>query len=200
MERQADMRTVRRTAFLLIAVLGVSGFAAAAEFSADMIHVLSKNKTKRKIHVKDRKIRVEVPGGGTVTIMDLDAGTMVVLQPAARTFLKVGPLPPMAQWASTDKEARELGATRRLVGTEEIGGGECRKYRIDYDNKAMGSVLQWFSEDIGFPMKTVHRSRSACVTMTLENVSTERVDVSLFEVPSDYKQRASPTVRTPEKK
>ena len=82
-----------------------------------------------------------------------------------------------------------MEAQIKRVGTETVKGFKCDKYSFTFKNKEMGTMTQWFSIKLGYPIKIINTSDMMGEVITeLQNIKTASVRDDLFTVPSDYKE------------
>lgn len=177
----------------LVAVLlsGVSELALAAEFSADMVHKMGTMTSEGKIYVKGKKTRMEGGMGQGITIVDGDAGTVWVLQPAQRMYMEMKKGAQTMQPTQADEELAKV-ADKKLMGTETVNGYQCEKYLYTYRDKKLGTLTQWVSPKLGYPLKMIHASAEGETTFEYRNIKEGGVADSLFQIPSGYTKMEMP--------
>ena len=173
--------------FLLTVFLIFSGLVLAAtpEFSGEMIQTDVKGKvTTGKIYVQGRdKIRQEISDGDTVsvTILRLDKKLSWTLLPEQQ-YMEINlPFDP-------NQPNLELEFEVKTLGSETIHGYPCQIIQYTYKERKYGILVQWFSEELGFAVKTQTKDAKGKVTSTVEyqNIVEGKQPDELFEIPSGY--------------
>jgi hypothetical protein len=83
----------------------------------------------------------------------------------------------------------------KRLGTETVRGYKCDKYLLTFKNKQMGTMMQWFSIKLSYPIKMVNKSdMMGEVISELQNIKKASVRDDLFIVPSDYREMPSPQI------
>ena len=86
-----------------------------------------------------------------------------------------------------------MEAQIKRIGTEVIKGYQCDKYLFIFKEKQMGTMTQWYSEKLGYPIKTVNKSdMMGEVTTELKNIKNANIRDDLFIVPTDYREMQTP--------
>jgi len=95
-----------------------------------------------------------------------------------------------------------MEAQIKRLGTETVMGYKCDKYLFTFKNKKMGTMTQWFSIKLGYPIKIVNKSDMMGEVITeLQNIQKTSVKDNLFIVPSGYQEMPSPQMpQMPSKK
>jgi hypothetical protein len=178
----------------LFGILAFSGLAIAAEFSADLIQKMGDEVKKGKIFVKDNKMRMEFEEG--ITIMDLATGKAITIQPEEKIYMEMPGMGAMANAGQVDKDLAKIGTKKRL-GTEKVNGYKCDKYLITYHDKAMGTMTQWHSKKLNYPIKVVYHGPQGDMVTEYKNIKEGRVRDSLFKPPKGYKKMGMPGLSMP---
>jgi outer membrane lipoprotein-sorting protein len=162
----------------------------AGEFSADMVVQAGGQKgetTTSKIYVKGTKYRMEQEEDGQdiIIIVDMDAMVTRVLMPSEKMYMEIAS--DDIQSLANDpfqsaKKTESLGETQ-LLGTETISGYKCDKYLITREGTDV--MTQWISKKLEFAVKVVQHEGEQ-MTMVLKNISEDKLDDSLFEIPDGY--------------
>ena len=194
------MKFVRKFLYglVILGILVFSDAALAAEFSADMISSQFGQQTKGKIFIKGDKMRFEAtPSGGqtAVTIMDLRSGRVISLMPQEKMYIEMSGTAAQTQLDQfdVDKEIAKL-ADKKFLGTEKVNGYACDKYEFVYHDASMGTLVQWYSKKLGYPIKTIYRSSHGVVTTEYKNIREGGVSDSLFQVPPGYQKMNMPAM------
>ncbi|NLM36603.1 MAG: DUF4412 domain-containing protein [Firmicutes bacterium] len=174
--------------FLLLAVVFIcSGLVLAAkpEFSGEMILTDAKGKvTNGTIYVQGtEKIRQEITEGDTVTvtILRLDKKVSWTLLPDQQYMEVSFPFDPNQLNSEFEYEMKTLGS-------ETVNGYDCQIIQYTYKERKYGILVQWFSEELGFAVKTQTKDAKGKVTSTIEyrNIVEGKQPDELFEIPNGY--------------
>jgi len=183
-----------------LAIAALSGVSFAYEFTADFIMKGGTISGKGKVWVKGQKMRQEFGEqmGKMITIIDLDQGLSWVLMPANKTYI-MNKIRTKGKGFSPENFAEmqqgEMEGQISLVGTETVNGYECDKYLITFKNTKMGTMTQWFSKKLNYPIKMIYKSAMmGDVVSELKDIKIEHVKDSLFEIPSGYTEMKQPTI------
>ncbi|MBA2133967.1 DUF4412 domain-containing protein [Capillibacterium thermochitinicola] len=176
-----------RLFFLLAVVFIFSGLVLAAkpEFSAEMIQTDAKGKvTTGKIYVQGpEKIRHEFSDGDTVsvTILRLDKKVSWTLLPDQQ-YMEV------SFQFDPNQLNPELEYEMKTLGSETVNGYDCQIIQYTYKERKYGILVQWFSEELGFAVKTQTKDAKGKVTSTVEyrNIVEGKQPDELFEIPNGY--------------
>ncbi|HHT48226.1 MAG TPA: DUF4412 domain-containing protein [Firmicutes bacterium] len=176
-----------RLVFILAVVLVSTGLALAAtpEFSAEMIQTDAKGKvTTGKIYIQGtEKIRQEFGDGDevSVTILRLDKKLSWTLLPEQQYMEVDFPFDPNQPNLEMEYEVATLGS-------ETVNGYPCQIIQYTYKNRKYGILVQWFSEELGFAVKTQTKDAKGKVTSTVEyrNIVEGKQPDELFELPNGY--------------
>ncbi|MBN2467130.1 MAG: DUF4412 domain-containing protein [Deltaproteobacteria bacterium] len=193
------MKKGTRVQCLIIAVvslavaLTLTMFAEAAEFSADMVQKAAGQTWGGKVFVKGTKMRMEMntPAGASITITLPDEGKTLMLQPANKMYMEMTMETPTENAAMMEKELEKI-ATRKLSGTETVSGYECDKYEIVYHDTSMGTMTQWFSKKLKFPVKMIYHGANGEVITEYKNIKESNVPEVMFQVPTGYQKMNLP--------
>jgi hypothetical protein len=180
----------------LVFCLGLACAAQAAEFSADIVRTVDGKPTlggAGKAYVKDDKMRMETTEGGhrQVMITNPSAGKAYMLMPSALAYIEMSLDPSRMGPEAMKEDSSELGQWRSL-GRETIDGWDCEKRVFEFKDKTKGEMTAWFSDKLGYPIKSVVKDGSMSMTMEYKNIKTGPVDPALFTVPSGYQRMAIP--------
>lgn len=161
-------------------VLIITGIVFAEEFSADVKSSSSAGGFDGKIYISGDKIRMEVPGGVTITRMD--RMTAYILVPAQNTYMEQKLDPSIIASSSS----RIQGETERaFIGDEVLNGKNTKKYRVSYQSGAgSATVYQWIDPSIEIPVRT--EDINGKWSMEFRNIKKEDQDSTLFEIPASY--------------
>ncbi len=183
-------KILQRGWLLILALLALSGVAAAAQFSAAMLIKDGDRVVSGRIYVQDGKMRQEFTDaeGQTVTIVRPDQKVIWFIMPLERAYAEMplkGKLP--GQFIQIPKDA----LTKRLVGKETVEGYEAEKYEITVRGRS-GPEKQtiWLATKLETPVKLIAKERNFSVEYKSirEGAQAER----LFNLPPGYKKLVSP--------
>jgi outer membrane lipoprotein-sorting protein len=176
---------------VVVLVAFASGLALAAEFSADMVHKFGTMTKEGKIYVKGKKMRLEGGMGQGPTIVNGETGTVCVLQPEQKMYMEMKGSTKETQPMQAEEDLAKLGQWKDL-GTETVNGYQCDKKLFTYYDKAKGTMTQWFSPKLQYPIKMVHSSPQGETTVEYRNIKEGGVADSLFQVPAGYTKMEMP--------
>jgi outer membrane lipoprotein-sorting protein len=177
-------------------LVGFSGPALAAEFSADVIRKMGDEVKKGKFFVKGNKMRMEFEEG--ITIMDMATGKTITLQPEEKMYIEMPAMGSPATAADSDEELAKI-ATKKKIGTEKVSGYQCDKHLITYHDKAMGEMTQWYAKKLNYPIKTVYHGPQGEMVTEYTNIKEGGVRDSVFEVPRGYQKMGIPGMSFPKR-
>jgi hypothetical protein len=177
---------------------------APNQYSADLV-VSRKVGTpvNVRVYIDGNKRRTEqAANGGTIVILRGDLGKRYILNTAAKTYMEM-PLDPRMLESTADWSKR-LGIVHEKVGTEDINGETCVKYRFSADPsktqngkgpqqlmpRAQGSVTGFIW--VGQSTHMLLKSENPVSTAEWKNVKLGAPDASLFELPADYTKQETP--------
>jgi hypothetical protein len=182
---------------LVVAFISITawpGQALTAEFSADLIRTSGGDMETSKVYVKGKMRREELMEDGEVSVINIariDKGVNWNLMPQDKMYMEM-PLEGMKVGAMEDIEELESRAKMKMLGSETVGGYACEKRQ--YDDRAQGSVIVWYSAKLDYPVKIHVKAFGGEEEMILEykNIKTGKIDDSKFEIPGDYEKFAIP--------
>jgi len=61
-------------------------------------------------------------------------------------------------------------ATKENLGKEKVNGYACDKYRFTFNDKSMGTMTQWFSKKLNFPIKSVMMGSQGEISTEYKNI------------------------------
>ena len=182
----------------LIAMATFSGAVEASEFLADVVMKGGMMSGDGKVWVKGQKMRQEMGTGAEkmIMIMDLDQGFQWTLMPDSKMYMKTK-IEAKGQGFRPESfvgmQQGPMEAQIKRIGTETLNGYKCDKYLFTFKNKQMGTMTQWFSIKLGYPIKIVNKSDMMGEVITeLHNIKKTSVRDDLLIVPSDYQEMALP--------
>jgi len=182
-------------AFILFVSLGLvpSFFASAAEFSAEMIQQMAGQTMTGKIYVKGTKMRMEMntPAGPVVTIALPDVGKSLMLQQANKIYMEM-PIDAASSIPHMSETDFEKIAHKQPLGNEKINGYDCDKYEIIYHDTSMGTLIQWISKRLNYPIKMIYNGPQGDLVTEYRKIKEGGVKNSLFQVPAGYNKMEIP--------
>jgi hypothetical protein len=175
---------------LMLVVFCVAGVARAMEFSADAVMSSKERTSTSKMYIKDKKIRTEPEGIPHYSIMRGDKNVVWMVMPSEKAFMEMKPDP--SKKPKVDEKVQGE-VSRKLVGSETVGGHPTQKYLVTYtvDGKT-DKMYQWMATDMKFPIKSAAFDGSW--TMEYKNIKMGGQPDSLFEIPSGYKKMDMPAM------
>jgi hypothetical protein len=178
---------------IFISLIGFSGMALAAEFSADLIIDNPQGKFTGKVYVKADKIRQEFlkQDMKQVIILRLDKGVTWSLMPENKMYMEMSGIGKEATDPEIEKKIKDM-AEKKSLGKEKIGGYVCEKYQYIYHDKSLGVLTQWFSKRLNYPIKTEYKAAAYHMLTEYKNIKEGRIADSLFEIPSGYQKMQLP--------
>ena len=151
-----------------------------------------------KVYVDGSKRRTDQEAsGGNIVILRGDLSKRYILTPSSKTYVE-GPLDPRLLESPTDW-AKRMGIVHEKVGTEDVNGEPCDKYRYSSDqkktangqNKPMTPAMRGPVTGFIWVGQTTHmlvKSENAGSTAEWKNIKVGPPDASLFELPPDYQK------------
>jgi hypothetical protein len=174
------MKSCIRFVLVSIAVFLTAAPALAADFSSDVAQTSKAGTVNQKFFVSGEKLRMET--ASSVAIIRPDKNVMWMLMPHQKMYMEM-PIDPSKVPATSEKYQGEI--ERTLIGKEDVDGRITDKYRIVSTNAGAKTIIfQWFSPDIGIPVKTAAEDGSW--TMEYKNIKMGGQPDSLFEIPAGY--------------
>lgn len=179
-------------AALLCFVLISSSYAA--EFSADMIQTTPQGMFKGKFFVKENNFRqeTEMAGERQIMIFRHDKDTVWMLMPREKMYMEMQSDPQTQNVPQLDHQTIENMAEKKYLGTETVNGYACEKNQYIYHDKSMGTMTQWFSNELNFPIKMEMDGPSGHMTSEYKNIREEKLSNTLFEIPAGYQKMPMP--------
>jgi hypothetical protein len=180
---------------ILMSMFG--GTVEASEFLADVVMKGGMMSGSGKVWVKGHKSRQEMGSQAEkmILIMDMDRGYHWTLVPDMKVYQKTK-IPAKGKGFHPESfvgmAPGQLDAQVKRLGTETVKGYKCDKYLFTFSDKKMGTMTQWFSIKLGYPIKTVNQSDMMGEVITeLQNIKKTSIQDRLFNVPSDYREMPS---------
>ena len=188
--------------FVLIVILAAGHCAFAQEFTAEQVgHDGSGHTFKSKVYMGHGKVRIEpleggAPGSGasdkSIILLDLTAGTSVVLDTDGKTYIEQSPAVARRNIASfrtadntpcaKNPKSTGTGACKK-VGTETINGRNAEKWELT--GTMAGQTITsrvWLDAQWHFVLK----QESLGMEGELQDIKEAPQPANLFEIPADY--------------
>lgn len=172
--------------FALLVVLPAR--SQATELSADLV-MTPKDKSEQAImarfYVKGNKLRQEITEEGEqhIVIVRPDKKVSWMITPSEKMYMEI----PYEEGESFEEWTPEMEKNAKFLGTEKIGGMECKKFQREEEGE---KVVYWITSKHPFPVK-IEDSESV---VELKNVKDGGVSDSLFELPADYQKMSMPVM------
>jgi hypothetical protein len=187
MEFRSLVNSIAITLLCAVAVTAIDlGNLKMGEFSADYVRTMDAKKDTGKMYVKKDRIRMDADQGGksVASIIRLDKGVMWVMMDN-KQYMEMGPVD-MKDMPQFNKEAEKMFDIKKL-GKEKVNGYDCEVVEYVYKNKSLGSMKQWMSDKLGYPIKTEYnKDTESGFVQELKNIKTGGVSDALFEIPAGY--------------
>ena len=90
------------------------------------------------------------------------------------------------------KDELEKMAKKKSLGTGKINGYKCQKYQYTFNDKSLGTMTQWISTKLNFPLKVEMDGPGGRVTTEYQNIKVKKVANSMFEIPQGYQKMSLP--------
>jgi hypothetical protein len=191
----------------LLIVLACANLIAQADFSADIVNVSASNTFPTRLFVTKNKLRLqgEDRAGHVTSIMmvNLSRLTSVVLIPQQKKYYESSQpqipgqsiaffQPKNIEDACADWQKMMQGEKDecRKIGRDPVNGRDTVRYE---STSSKGTSSVWIDSTLHFPVKW----KSASSTVELRNIKEEAQSPTLFQVPSGYVKRASPSKTPP---
>jgi outer membrane lipoprotein-sorting protein len=166
----------------------------AAEFSADTVQTTPQGVFKGKFFVKENNFRqeTEMQGQKQIMIFRQDKDTVWMLMPREKMYMEMKSDPKAQNVPQIDPQTVEDMAEKKYLGTETVNGYVCEKNQYIYHDKSMGTMTQWFSKELNFPIKMEMDGPSGHMTSEYKNIEEKKLSDSLFEIPAGYQKMSIP--------
>ena len=167
---------------------------SAAELSADVVRTVGQEVINGKIYIKGDDFRQEMFMGGKkqVIIYRKDKQRVWILMSENKMYMETPTDACDQNMPQTDQDQIENKADKKYLGKEKINGYVCEKYLYVYHDKSMGSMTQWFSKELNFPIKVDFDSSSGRMITEYKNIEAKSLPDSLFEIPAGYRKMSLP--------
>ena len=179
---------------LVLASLALAEAASAAEFFADLVERGGGRSAAGKFYVKGDKVRQETVADGktTVVIVRMDKGVVWNLNPAEKKYAETENVRGL-DWGSPEtRREMEKVADRRELGTEKVNGYVCQKIQWVFKDKSMGTLTQWISTKLRYPIRMEQRGSMGELYTEYRNIRESKLADSLFELPPGYRKTEIP--------
>jgi hypothetical protein len=188
---------MRSKAFLslliLISASGLAPVAQAQEFTAEQLgHDKDGHTFRSKVYMSHGKVRIEPASDKSIGLLDLDAGTSIILDTDRKTYIEQPPgmaRQNVASFRTADntpcvKNLNGTGTgTCKQVGTEMINGRKAEKWEI-VQTIAGQTVTAHLWLDSQWHLRL--KQEALGMTGELLNIKEGPQPASLFEIPADY--------------
>lgn len=177
-----------------VAIVGLTGMALAAEFSADSKQSVSGNMTMTgKTYVKGELERKDTNGPtAQVTIARPDKGVIWILKTADKSYSEMKIRGPKGNMLNKLKQIPNF----KKVGTAKIAGYMCDKYTFnDTKNNITGTA--YISPKLQHELKVDANMMGMKTILELNNIKEGRQAASLFSIPKGYKKVEMTPMRIP---
>jgi outer membrane lipoprotein-sorting protein len=166
----------------------------AAEFSADMVHTTPQGVFHGKFFVKGNDFRQEtnMQGQEQIMIYRHNGDTVWMLMPREKMYMEMSNLPQAENVPQVDQRRIEQMAEKKYLGKQTVNGYACEKYQFIYHDTSMGTMTQWFSKKLNFPIKMEMDGPSGHMTSEYKNIIEQSLSNSLFEIPAGYEKMPMP--------
>lgn len=166
----------------------------AAEFCADVVQSTAQEVLKGRFFIKgdDFRQEINIKGEKQITIFRKDKGVVWILMPEDKMYMEMPRLARAKSVPHVDQLKIEEMAEKKYLGKEKVSGYACEKYRYIYHDKSMGTMTQWFSKKLNFPVKIETSGPSGHMTTEYKNINEKRLSNSWFEIPQGYEKMSMP--------
>ncbi len=166
----------------LICFVLFSGWAFAAEFSADLVFMSQETQGYGKIATSDQKVMVKM--GDVITIARIDKNVMWLIMPNGKMYAEM-PLQLQNIFVGTAKIQGEI--EKRFVGKEMVDEQNSDKYRVTYsmDNKVYTAFV-WMLPGVDVPIKKAAEDGSWVIKY--KRIYVGKQPDELFEIPAGYQK------------
>jgi len=172
--------------WLGLLILGVSGAAWGAEFSAQMLVKDGVKTMPGKIYVRDGKMRQEFvdEAGQTITVVRPDRKVVWVILPRQRTYMEM-PLKIKLPGQFIQIPPQAVG--KRRVGQEWMNGYDTEKYEVRLPvGRGLEKQTYWVATKLALPIKMECRERQ--FSLEYKSIREEKVPERLFNLPPGLKK------------
>jgi len=159
-----------------------------------MTQQFGKMTMKGKFQMKDDNIRsdMEMMGQTRTTIVRKDKSLVWILIPKRQQYMEL----PFSEETKNNpqfyQDKLESVATKQDLGSEEVNGYKCKKYLFTFNDQSRGTMTQWFSEELQFPIKMVNKGSNWEMTTEFSNIKEGGVNDALFQIPQGYTKMEKP--------
>ncbi|OPY89886.1 MAG: hypothetical protein A4E72_00917 [Syntrophus sp. PtaU1.Bin208] len=163
--------------------------AYSLEFAADMIVKHGNSKQTGNTAMKGEKMRTQMTGQPSYTIVRPDRRVTWMVMPAQRSYLEMKYDPNQAVKAGNAPKAE---VSRKLIGSETVNGYPAKKYEVTVKTEGKTErIFQWIAAGFEIPVKTAAVDGSWSTEYL--NIKKTAAD-SLFEVPAGYSKMSMPAM------
>jgi hypothetical protein len=184
-----------KSLFILSAILAAAGFAVAQQLTAEQVGRDTSGHTfKSKVYMSHGKVRIESAADKSILLLDLDAGSSIVLDPQRKTYMEQ-PAGMARQNVTAFRTADNTPCVRnpnskgegtcKQVGTESINGRKAEKWEIVQTIGGQTVTAHvWLDSKWHFQVK----KEALGMTGEMEDIQEGPQPASLFEIPGDYQK------------
>lgn len=173
-----------------------AGVLTAGEFRADLVKFRDGKTIESRVAVKGTLEREEIPvgeGSSALLIHRPDKGVVWNVIMDQRMYIA---MPYSDNTRQTAFDLENLDGPGRLepLGEEEMNGYRCDKYRIVYQEEPLGTMIQWHSKKLDFPVRTEFRDPAGNLTSSMDyrNIEETAVADSEFLPPPGFREMLIP--------
>lgn len=170
--------------------IAIAADFSSAEFSADMHMKSEETEFEGKVYIKGNMQRQEGTrmGQDFVTIIRLDKGVLWNIMTGEKMYMEMAIPEGTQNDPGMQEKAKDIAEIRHL-GEETVNGYTCEKYEYVFHDKSRGTMTQWFSKELGYPVKMVH---SSGMVIEYRNIKEGNLADSLFEIPAGFTKFTMP--------
>ncbi|WAC08112.1 MAG: DUF4412 domain-containing protein [Thermodesulfobacteriota bacterium] len=197
MVREKKLKPLISLALFLVLVFLSALSSWAAEFSADMIQKMQGQTQTGKVFIKGKKMRMEMntpgnTGNKMVHIMLPEENKTIIIMTEEKTYMEMKATNNPGSPPSSNKEDLEKVATFKQLGTETINGYLCDRYQVIFHDKNQGTMTQWYSKKLNFPIKMVSQGPQGEIVTEYQNIKEDAIPDTNFLIPPDYQKMPMP--------
>lgn len=188
MHNKLSLRLLKPLLTAAITILLCSTWSIAANFSANFVEKHGKMQMTGKTFVKGKQFRRDMSFQGRQMIIIINSKGVYQIDPAKKVYIqspanKIDISDPN----KADKELQKV-AVKKNLGTEKVQGYVCDKYQYTFKDKNGGTITQWISKKLKWPIKIQTTSPRGKSLMEYTNIKETAPADSVFKVPAGYKK------------
>jgi hypothetical protein len=163
--------------------------ACSLEFTADMIMKQGNSKQTGTTAMKGEKMRTQMTGQPSYTIVRPDKKVSWMIMPAQRSYME---MPYDPNQAVQTGNASQAEVSRKLIGSETVNGYPAKKYEVTVKKGGKTErIHQWIATGFEIPVKTAAVDGSWSTEYL--NIKKNAAD-SLFDIPAGYRKMSIPAM------